>query len=223
MNISGKITAGFMVAVVLLTMAGCAGKDGKEVPAEDLAREGLELFDRGKYYKALQTFDIIKDRFPFSRFSLLAELKSADCKFYMEEYEEAQGLYEEFEKNHPTNEAIPYVIFQTGRCQYTKIDTVDRDTSGAHKAIEIFTRLIKTYPKSSYVVEAKALIKKSTEFLGEHELYVANWYLKTEQPEQARIRIEYLLDHYPETFAAAEANRMLALLEKEPGKEPVKK
>ena len=33
--------------------------------------------------------------FPFSRFSLLAELKSADCKFYMEEYLEAKaGLFD---------------------------------------------------------------------------------------------------------------------------------
>lgn len=204
---------------VLLLIGGCSTKEAKEVPAEDLAREGLELFDRGKYYKALETFNVIKDRFPFSRYSLLAELKSADCKFYMEEYEEALGLYEEFEKNHPTNEAIPFVIFQIGRCQYSTIDTVDRDTAGAHRSIEIFTRLIKTFPKSAYVQEAKILIKKSREFLAGHELYVANWYLKVDEKGQARTRAEFVLDNYPKTEAAVESGKML----KEIGKEQVKK
>ena len=204
-----KKSSAFLLLLVLVLMVGCSGKDTKEVPAEDLAREGLELFDRGKYYRALQTFNIIKDRFPFSRYSLLAELKSADCNYYMKEYDVAQELYEEFEKNHPTNEAISYVVFQIGRCQYTAIDTSDRDTTGAHRSIETFTRLVKTFPKSAYVEEAKVLIKNSREFLGSHELYVAKWYLKVGEKKQAKTRLEFLLDNYPETDSAGEGGRIL--------------
>lgn len=217
MKSSVKFTALFIL-LALLFITGCGGKE-PEVPAEDLAREGLELFDRGKYYRALQTFNIIKDRFPFSRYSLLAELKSADCNFYMKEYEVAKGLYEEFEKNHPTNEAIPYVIFQIGRCEYTTIDTVDRDPAGAHRSIEVFTRLIKTFPKAPYVEEAKILIKNSREFLGGHELYVAKWYRKVGEKEQAKTRLEYLVDNYPGTKAAVEGSIILKETDKEPVKE----
>ena len=35
--------------------------------------------------------------------------------------------HKEFEKNHPANESMPYVLFQIGRSHYRTIDTVDRE------------------------------------------------------------------------------------------------
>lgn len=201
--------AGLLLVVLLLQ--GCAWFRSKqdETPAEELTKQGLEHFNSGKYYRAREAFKIIMDRFPFSRFSLLAELKSADCEYYQDNFPEAVELYKEFEKNHPSNEAIPYVVFQIGRSHYYQIDTVDRDTSQAQEAIKVFARLVRTFPKSSYVVEANILSGRARNFLAERELYVAEFYFRTKRYLPAKGRAEFLLANYADTKAAETARELL--------------
>ncbi len=213
MNIS-RPGAIFATLIILILLAGCSGLENKEeIPAEDLAKKGLEQYNHGKYFLAVETFNIIKDRFPFSRFSLLAELKSADSKFYMKDYAEALELYRSFEENHPTNEAIPYVIFQIGRSHYRTIDTIDRQTTGAREAIKVFARLLRSFPDSPYTEEAKVLSQKANNFLAEHELGVARFYLRTNEFDQAKGRAEYLLYSYPDSPAAPQAKEMINKIE----------
>lgn len=200
----------FTAMIILSFLAGCAAlKDKEEAPAEDLAKKGLEQYSHGRYFLAAETFKTIKERFPFSRFSLLAELKSADCQFYMKEYPEAVDLYVKFEQDHPTNEAVPYVLFQIGRSHYRTLSSFDRDTIGALEAITVFERLLRSYPRSSYVEEAKTLIRKSKNFLADHELYVATFYFRTKEYGQARGRAEYLISSYPDSPAAAKARELI--------------
>jgi outer membrane protein assembly factor BamD len=207
------------ILTLLFTLAlitGCSGlgiRDREQMSAEELARKGLEQYNNGKYFLAGETFNTIKERFPFSRFSLLAELKTADCKFYMNDYAEALELYKTFEKEHPTNEAVSYVIFQIGRSHYRTLDTIDRETTGAREAIKTFSRLLRTFPDSPYTAEAKALIRKANYFLAEHELYVANFYLRTKEYDQAKGRLEYLLSGFPDSPAAATAGKLVEQLE----------
>lgn len=212
--------------MMLTGLSGCAALDqlariawpyenGSVRPetAESLAMDGLNDLNHGKYYSALKTFEKLKDRYPFSRFSLLAELKSADCKYYEKDYDEALLLYDEFEKNHPTNEAISYVLFQIGMCHYRQIDTIDRDTKTATDAIAAFSRLNRTFPGSPYFVEAVKRIKTANDFLADHEFYVATFYTKTGEYEQAMGRLEYILTQFPQTSIVPEAEELLAALQ----------
>ena len=55
-------------------------------------------------------------------------------------------------------------------------------------------------------------------FLANHELYVANFYIKTDKLKQAANRLEFLLDNYPGTSATAKAEEILVILKS--GKKP---
>ncbi|MDH5299078.1 MAG: outer membrane protein assembly factor BamD, partial [Desulfobulbaceae bacterium] len=182
-----------LLGLALLALPGCSTMDrmlsmvglsdenaGPETP-DGMVMEGVEAFNLGKYSAALKIFEDLRDRYPFSRYSLLADLKVADCKYYLDEYGEALSLYEEFENNHPTNEAIPYVLFQIGMCHYKRIGTIDRDTSGAVSAIQAFSRQIRSYPSSPYFSEATARIKAAQDFLARHEMYVAVFYVRSSE------------------------------------------
>ena len=188
------------------------GGSSQAKTAEVMVMEGLDNYNHGEYKKALKIFEEIKDRFPFTENSLLAELKAADCHYYLEEYVEARTLYEEFENNHPTNEAVPYVMFQIGMCYYQQIDTIDRDPGSALDAIKAFSRLVQNFPQSPYTVEAQARIIAAQNFLANHEMYVANFYVRTEEYTQAEGRLEYLLANYPNTEVAPKAKELLAAL-----------
>ena len=83
--------------------------------AQQLAWDGMDAYEDGDYTIAIEHFQQLKDWYPFSKYAILAELKIADSQYHLKNYEEAIFAYEEFEKLHPRNEAIPYVIYQIGR------------------------------------------------------------------------------------------------------------
>lgn len=210
----------FFLLAVLFTvlLAGCSkgklfssfgSRASSSDTVEELAAKGLENFNRGKYTKAQQSFEALLSQYPFSEYSLLAELKTADCSFYLDNYEEALLQYKTFEERHPTNEAMPYVMLQTAMSYYNQIDTIDRDTSHASDAIYAFSRLLRVFPDSPYTEEAQTRIRAARNFLASHEYYVADFYERTYAYEEAKARLEFLLRKYPETTIAPKAEMLL--------------
>ena len=208
-----------LLAVLLtLSLAGC-GKEkffsslgiraSSPDTAEGLALKGLDYYSHGKYEKAKRSFETLLNQYPFSEYSLLAELKTADSNYYLKNFEEAFLQYKDFEERHPTNEAIPYVMYQMAMCYYNQIDTIDRDTSTAVNAIYSFSRMLRAFPNSPYTEEARARIIAARNFLANHEYYVASFYERTYAYEEAKARLEYLLRQYPDTNIAPQAEMLL--------------
>jgi outer membrane protein assembly factor BamD len=213
-----------LALLMLLSLSSCATlqswfngeeKDGEEIhlSAKTLAGKGVDEFSMGNYYKAKNYFDKILDFYPFSPEAALAQLKGADSNYYIENYEEALMLYHEFEERHPTNEAIPYVMYQIAMCYYQQIDRIDRDTSGAENAIKEFSKLLRAFPNSPYKSEAKGRIRAANEFLVNHEYFVVEFYLRTEKYEEAQARLTYLINTYPDASITPKAQKLLKRLE----------
>ena len=218
---SFKFFASLFIFVLLLS--GCADMRSMfditqkeidvEYPAKDLIMKGMEDYNVGKYYQAIIYFQEILEKYPFSPEAPLAELKGADSNFYMEKYLEAESLYEEFEDRHPTNEAIPYVMFQKAMCNYKQIDRVDRDPIVASRAVDQFNQLLRAFPTSPYTSAARQNIHEALEFLANHEFAVVEFYLRTEKIEQAETRLRYLLTVYPDAEIAPRAQEVLEQIE----------
>jgi outer membrane protein assembly factor BamD len=190
----------FSVFVICLTSAGCAWFETKEQPtAQELAVRGMDFDKREKYRKSLETFQHLKDWYPFSKFAGLAELKIADAHYHLEEYEEAIFAYREFESLHPRNEAIPYVIYQTGRCYFDRMDSVDRDQTVVRQALEVFQRLVAQHPTSAYSAKAKSHITECKKSLAGHEMYVGRYYYRSGKYKGALARFQAVLRLYPDT------------------------
>lgn len=184
-----------------------------QVPSRSLATKGMDDYNVGKYFTALEYFEEILDRYPFSTEATLAELKAADCNYQMGRYLEALMLYQEFEERHPTNEAIPYVMFQKAMTHYQRIDRIDRDTTGATESIKLFNQLLRAYPNSPYTPEAQARARAAREFLANHEYFVVEFYVRTEKYDQAEKRLNYLISMYPDSGISEKAEQLLVRLE----------
>lgn len=200
--------------ISLLVVSGCAWFETKEEKtAQELASDGMDQFNRGKYKKAIESFEKLKDWYPFSKFVILAELKIADAYYNIKEYEEAVAAYEEFENLHPRNEAVPYTIYQIGLCYFEQIDTVDRDQTSAKKALDTFNRLKKQFPVDSYTIKAQEHIKKCLKSLAGHEFYVGIFYLKNKHYKAALNRFKSVLSNYPDVGVHQTALQYIALCE----------
>ncbi len=206
-----RITVLF-AALAMFMAAGCASVEKPVESGEVMARKALAQFHEGDYFRALQGFKKIRDQYPFSQYSLLAELKIADCHYYLDEFDQARSAYERFEKEHPANEVIPYVVFQIIRCHASRIDTVDRDMEGAREVLLQVARLQKNFPQSPYRKAADDIAARAREVLAGHELYVARFYQRTGRTAEARLRLESLLENYPDSPSAAPARKLLASL-----------
>src|SRR5512142_11360 len=148
-----KIITKLLLLVVVLTFTfGCStvkgwfGNKKKDAPPEVLAEEGIKELKGKKYEAAIDTFEKVKDRYPYSEQALLAQIKLADAYFYKKKYDEALQAYKDFEKLHPTNKAVPYCIYRQGLCYYRQRSTIDRDQTFTTKAMEEFRRLKQKYP-----------------------------------------------------------------------------
>ena len=201
-NIS-KLRLLAVVAAAFL-FQGCAmmdrflGEEEYDKPASQLMMEGMEAFERGRYEAATESFQQLKDRYPYSKYAVQAELKMADAFYKRELYDDAFDAYDEFETLHPKNRRIPYVIYQKGMCHFEQVRSIDRDQSHTIKAKEEFERLLKKYSESYHAKRARRKIRECFVHLASYELYVARFYFKKGKYRTAMGRYLYLLENYPD-------------------------
>jgi outer membrane protein assembly factor BamD len=174
------------------------GGSEENLTAQELAWQGMDSFEEGKYKKAIEHFQRLKDVYPFSKYAMLAELKLGDAHYRLEQYDDAVFAYEEFEKLHPRNEAVPYVVYQIGRCHFDRIGTTDRDQTAARKALETFQRLRRQFPDSPYAQSAAEHLVACYKSLAGHEYGIGAFYFKTKHYKAALRRFRMVVTQYPD-------------------------
>ena len=201
-----------VLLILALIAPGCSWfKDSKEKSAEELASEGIRYFEKSNYTQAIESFEKLKDWYPFSKYAILAELKLADSYFKRKNYEDAIYAYEYFESLHPRNDAVPYVIFQIGMCYFEQKALPDRDQTATESALENFLRLTREYPESQEAAMALEHIKICQETLARHDLFVGAYYFKAREFHAARVRFKDILASYPDVGVHRRALEYVAL------------
>ncbi len=204
----------FLFCFIAFACQGCAALNIKKEPtAEEYASEGMSAYKDKEFKKAIESFQKIKDWYPFSKYSVLADLKIADSHYKLKQYNEAVAAYEEFEKLHPANEAVPYVIFQTGLCYFEQVDIPDRQQATARKAIETFARLNKLFPKDKYALKTHEYINTCYKSLAKSELGIGIFYYKSKHHKAALHRFKNVLARYPDLGVHHEAIGYIAKCE----------
>ena len=209
-----------LIAVSLFLLSGCAsvkewfGLDSEtERNAQELAFDGMDQYNSGWYKKSIESFEKLKDYYPFSKYAILAELKIADAHYKLEQYGDAIYAYESFESLHPRNEATPYVVYQIGMCYFDQLSSPDRDQTPARKAIETFQRLLQQHPDSPYAARAREHINLCLKSMAESEFLVGVFYYKSEHYQGALERFKRVISRYPDVGIHQKAINYIDLCE----------
>jgi len=196
-------TIGYIIiGVVLISVLGGCGLEQKrslnDSGPEELLEMGLYRLERKEYDIAVTIFQAIKDRYPYSKTVITAELKMAESYFMRKDYDSALDVYYDFERLHPKDINIPYVMYRKGMCHFQQVSTIDRDQTQTFWAKEEFERLVSRFPKSEYAYKARAYIRKCLVYLAEYELYVGHFYFKNGDYGPALDRYMYIIENYPD-------------------------
>jgi outer membrane protein assembly factor BamD len=212
------------VLAVLFLLSGCKiwlpwtkKVEMARATPEGLYQQGLQEFQDKNFKRSIELFQRVKEEYPLSTLAIMAEIGIADSYFSGKQYREARLTYSEFLNLHPTNENLPYVMYQIGMCHYSEITTIDRDESEALKALKEFERLSARFPGSKFAVMAEKMIRDCKKTLGDHEFHVGEFYFKNNEYRAALRRFEKISKEYANVgldykvnFFIAETKRRIA-------------
>ncbi len=192
--------------LLITTLGGCAGVQTKRKSAEQLYSEGMKsleghttlfFFHVTEYEKARSDFEEIKNRYSYTTFSPLAELRLSDIHFDKEEYAEAIAGYTDFLRLHPDHKDVPYAIYQLSLSHFNQMRGVDRDQTPAREALVHFKTLLDKFPESEFAKNIPEKIEFCKESISAHEFYVASFYYKNSNYPGAIERFKSALEMFP--------------------------
>jgi outer membrane protein assembly factor BamD len=192
---------------------GCATSDDSTKPvtysltAKQNYEKGMAELKDEDYAEAAKYFQFVKQKYPFSKYAVLAELALADSQFDRENYTEAIDSYKTFARLHPTHDKVEdgYVAFRIGESYFKDMPSdifllppsYEKDQSAVMDALRELTDFEHRFPDSKYVKQAEELRKQVLQRLVDHEVYVARFYLNSDHPKAAALRLEGALRRYP--------------------------
>lgn len=187
---------------------------GVREPADpqSLYELGLRQMKRASYDDAILSFEKVRSHFPFNNYSVLAELRVADCLFEKGSFVEAGDAYREWVRLHPRHPEIDYAEFRSARCELKLAPVVaQRDQAHTHRALEKLRGFETRFPDSRYTGEVARQRAKAEDRLAAGSIQIANFYWKQRQWRAAERRYRLTVEEFPASTRAEKARYRRAL------------
>ena len=199
----------------ILSLSGCSGGSIDQNDPAQMYKEAEQDISNDRYQLAIDKFRIIRNKYPYSKSAVDAQLRIADVFYLQESFAEAAIAYESFRDLHPKHERVGYAMFRIGKSYFNDIPgSVARDLTPAQKALDAFNDFLRRFPTDPEANDARQGANDSRKKLAEKELYIGDFYYKRDFFRSARDRYLKLVDAYPETGAAVQAKSKLELIAK---------
>jgi outer membrane protein assembly factor BamD len=187
--------------------------------AEKFNLEAKNALEAGNYAKAIELYEALESRYPFGESSAQTQLDIAYAYFKNGDSEAAIAAAERFIKINPRNPSVDYAYYLKGLVNYNKgigfidrflpTDTSQRDPGTARDAYNNFEELIRRFPESKYVPDARQRMIALKNNLAMHEVHVARYYMKRKAYVAAVNRASEVIEKYQRTPAVPFALEVL--------------
>jgi outer membrane protein assembly factor BamD len=202
---------------LMLGVSGCRkDKDFQgEISAEDIYAQATKSLNDKNWGRAIVAYKALQTRYPFGRYTEQSMLDLSYAYFKASEPENALSTLDRFIRTYPAHPNVDYAFYLKGRVNYEQnigfLEKMmpnrvhDRDQSMARDAFLDFAELIRRFPDSRYVPDARQRMIFLRNNLAAYEISVAEYYMRREVYIAAANRARYALETYPNTPQNAEA------------------
>lgn len=206
LNKLSKISVACLILLPLsLLTVGCIEREDPILllSADEALEAGKQYLEQGKHFKARRHLVHAFEVEPNSRTGREALLLAADALYLQggtDNYIKCEAKYRDFLNRFPTSDKADYAQFKVAACLAARSERPDRDQKMTHAAIESLDELLRLYPTSEYVAEAKQQMRELTDQLAAHEMVVGKFYNRYGGVgicPAAIARFEYLQENYP--------------------------
>jgi outer membrane protein assembly factor BamD len=197
-------------AALLALSGGCAQNKYRRSSPEIYYENGQKALKDGKCYPAELLFRNMLMDFPGSHLTDDAQFglgQAAQCR---EEYLVAIFEFERLLNEYPVSPYAPAARFQIGESYFQQARDIHHDQNETNKAIQEFTRFIEDYPNSDLVKDAQARVTQLRNKLALRDVEIAHNYLKWGYVTSAKLYSDAIIEKFPNTEAALEAQFVLA-------------
>lgn len=213
------------LTVALIFLSGCSLlpdkiDETKDWSASKFYAEAKTALNDGNYETAIKHFETLEARYPFGPYAQQAELEVAYAYYKYDEADSAIAAADRFIKLHPRHANVDYAYYLKGLVnfnrgesfidRYLPQDPSQRDPANARNAFDDFDALVKNFPNSRYAVDARQRMMFLRNNLARYEIHVADYYMRRGGYVAAINRAKFLIEHYPQTPANADALAILA-------------
>ena len=212
-SISSKRNLGILTIFILIfALSSCSSNE--EIPDERLIEK--ELYDQAQsrlksasYSSAIMSLEALESRFPFGRYAEQAQAELIYAYYMNSQFEASQSAAERFINLHPRHSHTGYAFYMKGLAAFTddsglfsryfQSDLAKREVIMAQSSFDELSDFVSRYPRSEYVPHAKQRMIYLRNLLAEHEIYVADFYMKRGAYLAAIGRAKYVIEHLPNT------------------------
>ncbi|HET19494.1 MAG TPA: outer membrane protein assembly factor BamD [Chromatiales bacterium] len=217
----------FALMLGAVLVSGCSwfkeAKDTEEDPyatAADLYSQASRALKTGNYEEAIKQFETLEARYPFGPYAEQSKLEAAYAYYKYGEQESAIATVDRYLQLHPRGENVDYALYLKGLAnlkrgasltdEYVKErDQSRRDQDALQEAFNAFTEVVQRFPSSKYAEDSQNRLLELRNLMAEHELYVAQYYLKRGAWLSAANRAQGLLERYQGAPSMPEALKIM--------------
>ena len=179
--------------------------------AEKFRTEAAAATNAGNYERAIKLYEALEARYPFGNEAAQTQLDIAYAYYKNNDPEAALAAADRFIKTNPRSPGVDYAYYLKGLVNYNKgigfidrflpTDTSQRDPSSAREAYENFAELLRRFPESKYIPDARQRMIALKNNLAMHEIHVARYYLQRKAYIAAANRASEVVAKYQRTPA----------------------
>jgi len=187
-----------LIAFMLTAACGAPVDRSYTQTAQYRYERGLEALDSGDFLAAIKDFNLVKNKFAYSKFAALAELRVADTYFEQDKRVLAIDAYDAFVQRRPNHAEVPYAMWRIGESYFKQLPSDfflfppahEKDQGTTRDALRAIKQYVDRFPDHTHVPQAKDRILHCRRSLADHEMYVANFYLNMNRLESVWGRLE---------------------------------
>jgi outer membrane protein assembly factor BamD len=210
-----------LLCLAAALLAACGRRDNvvEDQGPEALYERGYNAMNASNFAGAIQYFNALEARYPFSPETRQANLDLIYVYYRSQQPESAIDAAEEFERENPTHERLDYCLYMRGLVYFDqapniierlfRVDLSLRPPKDTLRSFSTFQELTRRFPESEYVPDARQRMVFLRNRLADYENHVADYYVRRGAYVAAVNRAKYALEHYPE---APQLERTLQLL-----------